>query len=449
MICHYQRISNSLFSLPTMTSNQDMLVRDMGHLQISNYSPQQYSSNSKKIAPVVPPKPKSDMYATVGAKSNGMYHSSVHPPPQPASVVSTINDPIYSNFHPDDNMPPPPPPPPQVTSYSPPPSQHYPPPPPDAVAAPSSPASSTYGTQAGYSSYRPNSSVSSYDTSSIYEPITPRPPSQMSNRSNYSMGSGSSSLYSSYYPASGRGKGTTGRPTGKEAEVDRLTDLMVQSMENSSDPEFYEDEEEEEIPVIGMCYKCGEKVLGEGSGCTAMEHVYHISCFTCHICHKELRGKPFYAKDGKPFCEDDYLNTLEKCCVCGGRILDRILRATGKPYHPNCFTCVVCGKCLDGIPFTVDATNQIYCIDDFHKKFAPRCCVCKQPIMPEHGKEETVRVVALDRSFHVQCYRCEDCGLRLSSEAEGSCYPLDDHILCRSCNAKRVQALTSCMTTEL
>lgn len=58
----------------------------------------------------------------------------------------------------------------------------------------------------------------------------------MSNRSNYSIGSGGSSLYSSYYPASGRGKGQVGR---KEAEVDRLTDLMVQSMENSSDPEFY------------------------------------------------------------------------------------------------------------------------------------------------------------------------------------------------------------------
>ncbi|CAL1268461.1 unnamed protein product [Larinioides sclopetarius] len=432
-----------------MSSNPEMLVREMGHLQISNYSPQQYSPSNKKVAPVVPPKPKSDMYGTVASKSNGIYHASIHSSPHSATTVHSTGDPIYSNYHPDDDLPPPPPPPPQQVSYSPPSSQHYPPPPPDTVPAPSSPANSTYGTQAGYSSYRPNSSVSSYDTSSIYEPITPRPPSQMSNRSNYSMGSGSTSLYSSYYPASGRGKGSAGRPTGKEAEVDRLTDLMVQSMENSSDPEFYEEEEEEEIPVIGMCYKCGEKVFGEGSGCTAMEHVYHISCFTCHVCHKELRGKPFYAKDGKPFCEDDYLNTLEKCCVCGGRILDRILRATGKPYHPNCFTCVVCGKCLDGIPFTVDATNQIYCIDDFHKKFAPRCCVCQQPIMPEHGKEETVRVVALDRSFHVQCYRCEDCGLQLSSEAEGSCYPLDDHILCRSCNAKRVQALTSCMTTEL
>lgn len=60
-------------------------------------------------------------------------------------------------------------------------------------------------------------------------------------------------------------------------------------------------------------------------------------------------------------------STLEKCSVCLRPILDRILRATGRPYHPQCFCCVVCGKSLDGIPFTVDATNQIHCIEDFHK----------------------------------------------------------------------------------
>lgn len=41
------------------------------------------------------------------------------------------------------------------------------------------------------------------------------------------------------------------------------------------------------------------------------------------------------------------------------------------------------------------------------RKFAPRCCVCQLPIMPEPGQDETVRVVALDRSFHIACYKCE------------------------------------------
>ncbi len=47
--------------------------------------------------------------------------------------------------------------------------------------------------------------------------------------------------------------------------------------------------------------------------------------------------------------------------------MERILRATGKAYHPQCFTCVVCYRSLDGIPFTVDASNHIHCIEDFHK----------------------------------------------------------------------------------
>ncbi|XP_047486298.1 lipoma-preferred partner homolog [Penaeus chinensis] len=287
---------------------------------------------------------------------------------------------------------------------------------------------------------RPAVFVASSTYESIYEPITPRPSSQMSNKSGYS-------LYGPY--TSPRARGLAPPPSnqplvnpdkvGKEAEVDALTNLLVQSMDSTNDPEFF-----------GICTRCGEKVVGEGSGCTAMEQVYHIKCFVCIVCHLQLQGKPFYALDSKPYCEDCYLNTLEKCCVCTKPILDRILRATGKPYHPQCFTCVVCNKSLDGIPFTVDASNQIHCIDDFHKKFAPRCTVCHEPIMPEPGKDETVRVVALDRSFHVNCYKCEDCGLVLSSEAEGrGCYPLDGHVLCKSCNARRVQAITSKVTTDL
>lgn len=423
-----QQPQDSNYCNPSNYSNSSNYSNASNYSNMANYSGSSNYSNSSNYSDFS----NYDHYNALGSLTS--YGGSYTPPP------------------PEDDLPPPPPPEPSSFSDSPSTNHNFPPPPPptEEFPPPPSPVSSSYSelrraaNAQNYSTYGPISSQSStYE--SIYEPILPRPSSQMSNRSAYSTGS---SLYGGY-PNPSRAKPQTisnssqvrggDHHSGKEDEVDVLTNLLVRSMENSSDPDFF-----------GICSKCGEKVTGEGTGCTAMDQVFHVKCFTCFVCQSPLQGKPFYAMDNKPYCEEDYLNTLEKCSVCTKPILDRILRATGKPYHPKCFQCVVCGKCLDGIPFTVDATNQIHCIEDFHKKFAPRCCVCKQPIMPEMGQQETVRVVALDKSFHVGCYKCEDCGLVLSSEAEGrGCYPLDDHILCKSCNAKRVQFLTSRMATEL
>uniref|UniRef100_A0A8C7PUC8 Thyroid hormone receptor interactor 6 n=1 Tax=Oncorhynchus mykiss TaxID=8022 RepID=A0A8C7PUC8_ONCMY len=244
-------------------------------------------------------------------------------------------------------------------------------------------------------------------------------------------------------PGGSRGRGNQG-PTPKRAaprqeeELDRLTKKLVYDMNHPPTEEYF-----------GRCARCGDNVLGDGSGCIAMEQVFHVECFTCITCHARLRGQPFYALDKKSYCESCYISTLERCSKCSKPILDRILRAMGKAYHPRCFNCVVCGCCLDGVPFTVDATSQIHCIDDFHRSFAPRCSVCGQAIMPEPGQEETVRIVALDRSFHVNCYVCEECGLLLSSEGEGrGCYPLDGHILCKGCSARRIQDLSAKISTD-
>jgi len=180
---------------------------------------------------------------------------------------------------------------------------------------------------------------------------------------------------------------------------------------------------------LDSCTQCGDFIT-EGAIVTNNKK-YHPACFKCSICKMPLDGKFFTTKDGENICENDYKNSRDKCSHCNLPMLDKILTAMEKKFHPSCFRCALCDCALDGVPYIMDG-KAINCKDCYARYKAKQCHVCNEGIVSS-GDTKTTLITCEGRDYHEQCYNCSGCATSLTGEY---CYTASNALYCTACHSK-------------
>uniref|UniRef100_H3CE31 Actin binding LIM protein family member 2 n=1 Tax=Tetraodon nigroviridis TaxID=99883 RepID=H3CE31_TETNG len=166
------------------------------------------------------------------------------------------------------------------------------------------------------------------------------------------------------------------------------------------------------------CHHCRKPCRGEAL--RVQNKHFHITCFVCKVCGCQLAQGGFFVRQGDYICTLDYQDRYgTRCFSCRDFIEGEVVSALGHTYHPRCF---VCSSCRQPFP----AGDRV--------TFNGKECVCQRcsqppvasgpaPIQAVHsccgcGKEflQEPSLVALDKHWHLGCFRCRICSKVLSAE---------------------------------
>uniref|UniRef100_A0A1A8CGZ1 Paxillin n=2 Tax=Nothobranchius kadleci TaxID=1051664 RepID=A0A1A8CGZ1_NOTKA len=150
----------------------------------------------------------------------------------------------------------------------------------------------------------------------------------------------------------------------------------------------------------GVCGACKKPIVGQVV--TAMGRTWHPEHFVCTHCQEEIGSRNFFERDGQPFCEKDYHNLFSpRCHYCNGPILDKVVTALDKTWHPDHFFCAQCGAFFGPEGFH-EKDGKAFCRKDYFDMFAPKCGGCTRAILENY-------ISALNSLWHPECFVCREC----------------------------------------
>jgi hypothetical protein len=156
----------------------------------------------------------------------------------------------------------------------------------------------------------------------------------------------------------------------------------------------------------GHCSTCNKPVYNENL--YANDNIYHVTCFKCDICDKDLSEDNYIALEGKIYCEKDYYDRILGGCFACKKTLESeyIEPDQGKKFHRSCFACNVC-KCTLSNKYFSTEDSKYYCESCFEKLHYPMCSSCNEMIKPTENDREIIS--SGDNKYHSKCFCCTIC----------------------------------------
>jgi len=119
--------------------------------------------------------------------------------------------------------------------------------------------------------------------------------------------------------------------------------------------------------TLSCCFGCGKPILDRFL-LTVLEKQWHVDCVRCHHCQDLLDHKCFF-RDGNIFCKEDFYRLYgPRCggCLEGISPSDLVRKARDKVFHLKCFMCHICRKQLStGEELYILDKDKFLCREDY------------------------------------------------------------------------------------
>ncbi|CAI4227993.1 unnamed protein product [Auanema sp. JU1783] len=163
---------------------------------------------------------------------------------------------------------------------------------------------------------------------------------------------------------------------------------------------------------------------------------FHKRCFRCAQCFKDLEEDSFYNFENRFYCKHDFYTLYAPICRrCNGIVEGKVKYTLNAAFHPHCFTCMVCEKnIIDSVYYVDGLMVCTICKSDSSQFACYRCNQCKQAI----DFEDLLRKG--HDFYHAYHFKCHSCKLELTKDAR----TLKNELYCLRCYDLRSLICSDC-----